>query len=94
MRRNLFLFSLLPLSCLLLSGKDGREILKVSSSGAKSGLRLRLMVQQNDYYGWVSEQAGLKVLIHHHETPPMVMELGFAVGPGSSTFVAVRKEKV
>ena len=42
----------------------------------------------------MTKRAGLKILIHHHETPPMVEELGFAVEPGTSTFVAVGKEKV
>ena len=52
-----------------------------------------LDIQQYDYYGLVTKQAGLKVLIHHHETPPMVEELGFAVGSGTSTFAAVRIEQ-
>jgi len=53
-----------------------------------------LDIEQYDYYGLVTKRAGLKVLILHHGTPPMVEELGFAVGPGTSTFAAVRKEKV
>ena len=78
----------------LLSGQDGRQILKVNNAGATFGLRLVLDIQQYDYYGLVTKRAGLKVLIHHHETPPMVEELGFAVGPGTSTFAAVRRGKV
>jgi len=78
----------------LLSGQDGRQILKVNNAGAKFGLRLVLDIQQYDYYGLVTKRAGLKVLIHHQETPPMVEELGFAVGPGTSTFAAVRRGKV
>ena len=53
-----------------------------------------LSIEQGDYYGLVTRRAGLKVLIHHHETPPMVDELGFAVGPGTSTFAAIRKQMV
>lgn len=66
----------------------------MSNAGDKFGLRLMLSIQQGDYYGLVTKRAGLKVLIHHHETPPMVDELGFAVGPGKSTFAAIRKQTV
>ena len=76
------------------SGQGGRQILKVNNAGANFGLRLVFNIQQYDYYGLVTKKAGLKVLIHDPETPPMVDQLGFAVGPGTSTFAAVRKEKV
>ncbi len=42
----------------------------------------------------MTSQAGLKVLIHHQQTPPMVEELGFSLSPGTSTLAAIRKEKV
>lgn len=75
-------------------GKDGRQILTVNHAGAKFGLNLKLNIQQFDYYGSWTSQAGLKVLIHHHETPPTVEELGFSLAPGTSTLAAIRKEKV
>ena len=46
------------------------------------------------YYGADGYLAGLKILIHDPDTPPMVDELGFAVGPGMSSFAAIRKQKV
>ncbi|XP_068686049.1 acid-sensing ion channel 1-like [Montipora foliosa] len=76
------------------SGQDGTEILKVNNAGAKFGLNLLLDIEQDEYFGLVTKQAGLKVLIHHPQTPPMVDELGFAVAPGTSTFVAVQKRIV
>ena len=53
-----------------------------------------LNIEHHDYFSLHARQAGLKVLIHHHETPPIVDQLGFAVGPGVSTFAAIKKEKV
>ncbi|KAL9964417.1 hypothetical protein ACROYT_G028058 [Oculina patagonica] len=38
--------------------------------------------------------SGLKILIHQQGTPPMVSQLGFAVSPGTSTFAAIRKQRV
>lgn len=52
-----------------------------------------LDVQQWDY-GALGSRAGLMVFIHDHETPPLVAQLGFAVGPGTSTFAAINKQKV
>lgn len=76
------------------SGKDGRQVLKVNHAGAKFGLNLKLNIQQFDYFRSWTSQAGLKVLIHHHDTPPTVEELGFSLAPGTSTLAAIRKEKV
>ena len=53
-----------------------------------------LNIEQHEYFGLMTLLAGLKVLIHHHQTPPLVSQLGFSVGPGTSTFAAVRKEQV
>ena len=78
---------------LLYLGKGGQPILKVKQAGTDFGLHLILDVQQYDY-GALGFRAGLKVLIHHHETPPLVSQLGFAVGPGTSTFAAVHKQRV
>lgn len=53
-----------------------------------------LSVEQIKYYGFTAWQAGFKVLIHDQGTPPMIEELGFSVGPGTSTFAAIKKLKV
>ena len=76
------------------SGRDGQPVLKVTQAGAAFGLHVILNVRQDDYYGADGYLAGLKILIHDPDTPPMVDELGFAVGPGMSSFAAIRKQKV
>ena len=73
---------------------EGRDILRVKSAGSKFGLNLVLDVQQDEYINLFADQAGFMVLIHDQETPPMVEELGFAVGPGTTTFAAFSKQKV
>ena len=73
---------------------EGREILRVRNAGSKFGLNLVLDVQQNEYTSLLADQAGFMVLIHDQETPPMVAELGFSIGPGTTTFAALTKQKV
>ncbi len=66
----------------------------MKNAGSKFGLNLVLDVQQYEYTSFLADQAGFMVLIHDQETPPMVEELGFSVGPGTSTFAAFTKQKV
>ncbi|XP_078379403.1 acid-sensing ion channel 2-like isoform X2 [Oculina patagonica] len=76
------------------SGKDGEQILKVKQAGSAFGLQLTLNVHQKEYFGVMSHSAGVKILIHRQGTLPLVSQLGFAVGPGTTTFAAVRKQRV
>ena len=73
---------------------EGRDILRVKNAGSKFGLNLVLDVQQDEYTTFFADQVGFMVLIHDQETPPMVEQLGFAVGPGTTTFAAFSKQKV
>ena len=65
----------------------------MKQAGTNFGLHLVIDVHQYDYSA-IGYRAGLRVLIHHHETPPLVSQLGFAVGPGTSTFAAINKQRV
>lgn len=66
----------------------------MKQAGSDRGLHLILNVKQREYYGITSYLAGLKVLIHDQQTLPLVSRLGFAVSPGTSTFVALKKLRV
>ena len=66
----------------------------MKQAGSNHGLHLLLNVGQAEYYGKASYLAGLKLLIHHQQTLPLVSQLGFAVGPGTSTFAAIQKQRV
>ena len=66
----------------------------MKEAGSVFGLGLILNVRRDEYYGATTYQTGFKILIHHQGTPPLVSQLGFAVGPGTSTFAAIRKQRV
>ena len=82
------------IAIIIILGKDGQTILKIKEAGSNFGLHLILNVQQQEYFGLQSYLAGLRILIHHQQTLPLVSQLGFAVGPGTSTFAAIRKQRV
>ena len=67
---------------------------KVENPGLDYGLTLRLSPQQDLYYGFAGELAGFRVHLHNKGEPPLVKENGFAVMPGTSTFVAVTMQQV
>ena len=67
---------------------------RIQNPGEDSGLKLELNTQQDQYYGQESTIAGFKIHIHGQNEPPLVKENGFAVMPGTCTFVAVTKTKV
>ncbi|XP_022785106.1 acid-sensing ion channel 4-like [Stylophora pistillata] len=76
------------------SGKNGQSVLKVNEAGADFGLYMMLNVQQYEYFGVESRDAGLRVRVHHQNTLPMVSQLGFAVSPGTSVFAGIQKQRV
>jgi len=66
--------------------------LNMTRTGALYGLSLRLHVAQDDYFQ-TQDVAGFKVLLHNSYEPPMVEEYGFALRPGSETYVRIRLSK-
>ncbi|KAL5251585.1 hypothetical protein ACHWQZ_G017078 [Mnemiopsis leidyi] len=66
--------------------------LTMSRTGALYGLSLRLHVAQDDYFE-TQDVAGFKVLLHNSYEPPMIEEYGFALRPGSETYVRIRLQK-
>ncbi|XP_063686940.1 acid-sensing ion channel 3-like isoform X2 [Bolinopsis microptera] len=70
--------------------QDGN--LTMSRTGALYGLSLRLHVAQDDYFE-TQDVAGFKVLLHNSYEPPMIEEYGFALRPGSETYVRIRLQK-
>ena len=76
------------------AGADGHPLLKTRQAGIDFALRLRLNVNQDEYFGELTDLAGFKVLLHDQDSPALIHELGFAVSPGTATFAAIRKNKV
>ena len=55
------------------------------------GLVLQLDVQQDQYVGPLTEQAGIRVLLHEQGSMIFPFEEGFSVSPGISTSVGIKK---
>ena len=70
------------------------SFVKIENPGIYYGLTLHLSPQQDLYYGFQAAIAGFKVHIHNQGEPPLIRENGFAVMPGTSTFVAVTIKQV
>ncbi|KAL5011457.1 hypothetical protein ScPMuIL_010008 [Solemya velum] len=68
--------------------------LETVHTGGSDGLIVQMDARQGDYFIGDSGAAGFKVLVHEPFQEPMVSKLGFAVSPGKSTFVAVKKTKL
>jgi len=55
------------------------------------GLLLEINVEQNEYDGDLTQDAGIRVHIGKPGKVPFPYEKGFSVGPGTSTSVGMRK---
>lgn len=55
------------------------------------GLLLEINVEQNEYDGALTRDAGIRVHIGKPGKVPFPYEKGFSVGPGTSTSVGMRK---
>ncbi|KAK3753639.1 hypothetical protein QZH41_014750 [Actinostola sp. cb2023] len=77
------------------SGKYGHPGLNSTIPGPTNGLRLRLNVEESDHVSnSQSLISGFKVSIQPRDEYPLVEEFGFALQPGTHTFVALRERKI
>lgn len=74
------------------SGKNGTRGFTTTNTGEENGLRLLIDTQHHDYYYDV-ESAGFKVILHDQAETPSKMQ-GYAVSPGFTTYMELRKRKV
>ena len=74
----------------------GKEVLTVKQPGSGFGLKIRLVVQANEYVLMPTHEfsAGWKMLIHDQKELPLVRDYGFALSPGTHTLVGLVKRKV
>ena len=79
-------------------GKEryGKEILTATQPGSSFGLGMRLTVQSDDYVLMPTQEfsAGWKIFVHDQRELPLVADYGFALSPGTHTFVGLVKRKV
>ena len=77
------------------SAEGNNSLLRATSAGQNSGLKLRLNIERESYPdNTVSPFVGLAILIHHQKTFPSVEEFGIKIQPGVSTVCAIKRSKV
>lgn len=75
------------------SGKDA-PILKSNKPGPSHGLILELNIEQEEYLGQMSPEAGIKLDISPHGEMPFPLERGLSLAPGYATMIGMRKEVI
>ncbi|XP_069171445.1 uncharacterized protein [Procambarus clarkii] len=67
---------------------------KTSSVGPSNGLRLTINIQQNNYVALLSQEIGLRMIVHSPYQLPFPEDEGFNVSPGNSINVVVTTKKL
>jgi hypothetical protein len=57
-------------------------------------LVLHLDIEENEYLGELTEEAGVRVLLHEPGVTPFPYEEGFSVAPGMATSVGLTKVRI
>ena len=81
--------------CYTFNGRNALEQYKnVSGIGYRHGLELVLNLQQDEFSGTFTREAGARVVVHNQEHPPSVLENGLAVPIGSSAYMSIRARQI
>ena len=81
--------------CYTFNGRNALEQHKtVSGIGYRHGLELVLNLQQDEFTGTFTREAGARVVVHNQEHPPPVLENGLAVPIGSSAYMSIRARQI
>ncbi|XP_028418268.1 amiloride-sensitive sodium channel subunit alpha-like [Dendronephthya gigantea] len=67
------------------------EVLQSSKPGPSQGLVLQLDIEENEYIGELSNEAGVRVVLHEQGVMHFPYEEGFSVAPGMATSVGITK---
>ncbi|XP_028408123.1 degenerin deg-1-like [Dendronephthya gigantea] len=74
-------------------GVDEKEaplrVLQSSKPGPSQGLVLKLDIEENEYIGELTEEAGVRVVLHEPGVMRFPFEEGFSVAPGMATSVGL-----
>ncbi|XP_074628720.1 epithelial sodium channel subunit alpha-like isoform X4 [Acropora palmata] len=73
------------------TGEDA-PILKSNKPGPSHGLSLELNVEQDEYIGLMTPEAGIRMDISTQGEMPFPMEKGISISPGYATMIGLRKE--
>ncbi|XP_033108977.1 acid-sensing ion channel 5-like [Anneissia japonica] len=83
-------------NCFTFNSGKYSDVLKVRQPGAGNALQLMIDIQQDEYTespnGTI--EAGLKILVHPQNEPPLIESKGLAVAPGVHAYVSTRRIEV
>ncbi|XP_064649798.1 uncharacterized protein LOC135501567 [Lineus longissimus] len=76
--------------CLMLNIDTDKSPLMANKTGQDSGLHLVINIEQYEYMVGPHSSAGIRLMLYDRNDFPMVDELGYAVAPGSRSFVGMK----
>ncbi|XP_071950423.1 acid-sensing ion channel 1-like [Antedon mediterranea] len=78
------------------SGESDNAILKVKQPGAGNGLQIMINILQDEYTETKDGniEAGLKVLVHDQNEPPLIESKGISIPPGYHAFTSTKRIQV
>lgn len=80
--------------CYTFNSGSRKEVLQVNKTGIRHGLSVSLNVEQEQYIATPSLDAGVNVLVHPQSEPPLPLERGIAVPPGSNAVIGIMQRNV
>lgn len=81
--------------CYTFNGRNALEQYKnVSGIGYRHGLELVLNLQQDEFSGTFTREAGARVVVHNQEHPPSILENGLAIPIGASAYMSIRARQI
>ncbi|XP_061179662.1 acid-sensing ion channel 2-like [Saccostrea echinata] len=79
--------------CFSFNGLDTREPRRTHYTGSILGLTMYLHINQSDYVFARNMGAGIKLVIHDHNEEPNIMNSGFLISPGFTTYMPLEMTK-
>lgn len=82
-------------NCFTFNSKDnGREILTSDYAGPLMGLSLELNIEQDQYVSSLSNEAGVRVMVHKRGTYPFPEDEGFSIPPGYKSSIGITQTEI
>ncbi|XP_033108983.1 acid-sensing ion channel 2-like [Anneissia japonica] len=80
-------------NCYTFNSGEGDTILEVKQPGAGNGLQMMIDIQQDEYTETMvgNIEAGLKILVHDQDEPPLIESKGISIPPGFHAFASSRR---
>nr|XP_039273463.1 amiloride-sensitive sodium channel subunit beta-like [Styela clava] len=75
-------------------GTLGDQLRFTSRSGTSYGLKMTLFIDQEEYIGLLTPEAGVRTIVHRPFTVPFPEDDGFDCRPGTSTTFGIRQHEI